>query len=206
VGFKLITFLKPRTAPVFKRGRHFSEGLLSNWPVPVTELARSNGNWVYQDRSADVVIRLCAGLPRDRTPAEARHFLCSFNCADRVCSSPSLLLNGYRQLFPALERPGHEAEHTPPFPSWLEADQLYLFYFSQKTEPELASETCIVCRGRKCMMHLPCRELFASCGCFANWNSTFSRTVCCSWPSVSAAIRECRSAGPVLQKDSRTEK
>jgi len=32
------------------------------------------------------------------------------------------------------------------------------------------------------------------------------RTVCCSWPSVSAAIRECRSSSPVLRKCSRTEK
>lgn len=140
-----------------------------------------------------------------RTPAEARHFLCSLNRADRVCSSPSLLLNVYRQLFPGLERPGHEAEHTPPFPSWVKAEQLYLFYLCLKTEPKLPSETCIVCRGRKCTMHLPCPELFASRGCLANWNSTSNRTVYCIWVSVSAVVRECRYASPVLRKCSRTE-
>jgi hypothetical protein len=78
----------------------------------------------------------------------------------------------------------------PPLPSWLAAENLYLFYLCLKTEPELAFETCMVCRRYKCTMHVPCPELFSSFVSLANWNSTFSSTVCCSWPSVSAAIRE----------------
>jgi hypothetical protein len=139
-----------------------------------------------------------------RTPAEARHFPCSVTCACWVCTSPRVLLNGYRQLFPGLERPGHEAD--PPLP-FVARSRTALPLLPLPEDGTRTGFRNVYSMSRiKCTIHLPCPELFASCVCLVNWNSKFSCTVCCSWPSVSAAIREGRSASSVLRKCSRTEK
>jgi hypothetical protein len=51
-----------------------------------------------------------------RVPARSRIFASPYR-PDRLWGLPNLLYIGYRELFPGDKRPGHEADHSPPYTS-----------------------------------------------------------------------------------------
>jgi hypothetical protein len=78
----------------------------SYWSLPVTELACSRGDRVYQDSSVDIVTRLRAWRQRTRSnPGRGKTFLLSSN-------RPGSYSVGTGD-FPGLKRRARKADHSP---------------------------------------------------------------------------------------------
>jgi hypothetical protein len=78
------------------------------------------GGYLSHLRGSDSVVGIATGYGLNdrgvgvRVPVMSKMFL-SPRAPDRFWGPPSLLSKGYRELFPpGLNRPGREADHSPP--------------------------------------------------------------------------------------------
>ena len=79
--------------------------------------------------SVVVVTGLLAGELRSRglIPVRYKRPFPSLRSSKKLWAPPSLLLQILRSSFPGVKRPGHEADHTPPYSSEFKNEWSYTY-------------------------------------------------------------------------------